>query len=38
MVKKHIQTSKLCQEHNKQVVKYSKINFEAEAEIGMPYW
>ena len=32
MVKKHIQTSKLCQEHNKQVVKYSKINFEAEPD------
>ena len=30
MVKKHLQTCKLCQEHNKQVVKYSKINFEAE--------
>ena len=30
MVKKHVQTCKLCQEHNKQVVKYSKINFEAE--------
>ena len=30
MVKKHVRTSKLCQEHNKQVVKYSKTNFEAE--------
>ena len=30
MVKKHVQTCKLCQEHNKHVVKYSKINFEAE--------
>ena len=30
MVMKHVQTCKLCQEHNKQVVKYSKINFEAE--------
>ena len=28
MVKKHVQTCKLCQKHNKQVVKYSKINFE----------
>ena len=30
MVKKHVQACKLCQEHNKHVVKYSKINFEAE--------
>ena len=30
MVKKPVQTCKLCQEHNKQVVKYSKINSEAE--------
>ena len=30
MVKKHVQTCKLCQEHNKQVVKYSNINSEAE--------
>ena len=30
MVRKHIQACKLCQEHNKQVVKYSKINFEAQ--------
>ena len=30
MVKKHVQTCRLCQEHNKQVVKYSKMNFEAE--------
>ena len=30
MVKKHVQTCKLCQEHNKQVVKYSKINSVAE--------
>ena len=30
MIKKHVQTCKLCQEHNKQVVKYSKMNFEAE--------
>ena len=30
MVKKHVQTSKLCQEHNKEVIKYSKINFETE--------
>ena len=30
MVKKHVQTCKLCQEHNKQVVKCSKIKFEAE--------
>ena len=30
MVMKHVQTCRLCQEHNKQVVKYSKMNFEAE--------
>ena len=30
MVKKHVQACKLCQEHNKHVVKYSKINFEVE--------
>ena len=30
MVKKHMQACKLCQEHNKHVVKYSKMNFEAE--------
>ena len=30
MVKKHVQACKLCQEHNKHVVKYSKMNFEAE--------
>ena len=30
MVKKHGQTCRLCQEHNKQVVKKSKMNFEAE--------
>ena len=30
MVKKHVQTCKLCQEHNKQVGKYSRINFETE--------
>ena len=30
MVKKDVQACKLCQEHNKHVVKYSKINFEAE--------
>ena len=30
MAKKHVQTCKLCQEHNKQVAKYSKINFETE--------
>ena len=30
MVKKHVQTCKLCQDHNKHAVKYSKINFEAE--------
>ena len=30
MVKKHVQTCKLCQKHNKHVVKYSKINYEAE--------
>ena len=31
MVKKHVQACKFCQEHNKQVVKYSKFNFEAES-------
>ena len=30
MVKKHVQSCKFCQEHNKQSVKYSKYNFEAE--------
>ena len=30
MVKKHVQACKFCQEHNKQAVKYSKFNFEAE--------
>ena len=30
MVKKHVQSCKFCQEHNKQAVKYSKYNFEAE--------
>ena len=30
MVKKHVQACKLCQEHNKHVVKYSKMNFETE--------
>ena len=30
MVKKHVQTCRLCQKHNKQVVKYSKMNSEAE--------
>ena len=30
MVKRHVQSCKLCQEHNKQAVKYSKYNFEAE--------
>ena len=30
MVKKYVQTCKLCQEHNKQVVKHSKINSEVE--------
>ena len=30
MVKKHVQACKLCQEHNKHVVKFSKMNFEAE--------
>ena len=30
MVKKHVQTCRLCQEHNKQVVKYNKMNSEAE--------
>ena len=30
MIKKHVQTCRMCQEHNKLVVKYSKMNFEAE--------
>ena len=30
MVKKHVQSCKFCQKHNKQAVKYSKYNFEAE--------
>ena len=30
MVKKHVQACRFCQEHNKQTVKYSKFNFEAE--------
>ena len=30
MVKKYVQACRLCQEHNKHVVKFSKINFEAE--------
>ena len=30
MVRKHVQACRLCQEHNKHVVKFSKINFEAE--------
>ena len=30
MVKRHVQSCKFCQEHNKQSVKYSKYNFEAE--------
>ena len=30
MVKEHVQTCRMCQEHNKQVVKYSKMNFEVE--------
>ena len=30
MVRKHVQACKLCQEHNKHVVKLSKMNFEAE--------
>ena len=29
MVKKHVQTCRMCQEHNKQVVKKRKMNFEA---------
>ena len=32
MVKEHVQTCKFCQEHNKQAVKYSKFNFEAEPD------
>ena len=31
MVWKHVQTCAFCQEHNKQAVKYSKYNFEAES-------
>ena len=30
MVKKHVQACRLCREHNKHVVKFSKMNFEAE--------
>ena len=30
MVKRHVQSCRFCQEHNKQSVKYSKYNFEAE--------
>ena len=30
MVRKHVQACKFCQEHNKQAVKFSKYNFEAE--------
>ena len=30
MVRKNIQACKFCQEHNKQAVRYSKYNFEAE--------
>ena len=30
MVRKHVQACKFCHEHNKQVVKYSKYNFEME--------
>ena len=30
MVRKHVQACQLCQEHNKQAVKYSKYNFEVE--------
>ena len=30
MVRKHVQGCRLCQEHNKHVVKFSKMNFEAE--------
>ena len=30
MVRKHVHTCRFCQEHNKQAVKYSKYNFEAE--------
>ena len=29
MVKRHVQSCKFCQKHNKQSVKYSKYNFEA---------
>ena len=31
MVKRHVQSCKFCQEHNKQSVKYSKYNFAAES-------
>ena len=30
MIRKHIKACKLCQMHNKQVVKYQKLNFEAQ--------
>ena len=30
IVKKHVQACRLCQEHNKHAVKFSKMNFEAE--------
>ena len=30
MVRKHVQACKLCQEHNKHVVKFNKMNFEVE--------
>ena len=30
MVREHVQACKFCQEHNKQAIKYSKYNFEAE--------
>ena len=30
MARKHVQACRFCQEHNKQVVKYSKYNSEAE--------
>ena len=30
MVRKHVQSCRFCQEHNKMVVKYSKYSFEAE--------
>ena len=32
MVKKHVRTCKLCQDQNKPVVKYRKMNFEAEPD------